>query len=1257
MAHINLLSRNGGLGSPAPFTQTHLELDATFQRFTEEAANPAALASMTLAGLAFHAGRSGLLGLALSKNACLTQAFSYASALAGEVSVFRAARHFLQGSASPVDAPFNAQGWMGTALDLGLLKFAGAAAQGQSLFLRHAAQDLAMVTGHRLAAQAGWAPEVAGGWMQQLIHAEATNWALKAGGALAHTLTGGRFQALEQRLALQASANVSLRPLIPAASERFEPAWTQTPRMASTEEAPSSRSLRLYLRPRVDESPRQWAERLAEFTAQSPEENALPVLERLMDGLFTAASREHALSALEHLAELTQRIPEGENILVRRYPVEGLQEPILLVSLPSTFLPEAWSRTFVEGMARDQAAQPRERELAIEVGSGTGFVSIAAAKLGLARRILATDRNPHAPLVGRLNAAINGVDNIEFQVGDLLAGIPEGTPADLIFGCLPQMPSEQPAGRIGLRGLADYAEERGVFEDQLGLGLNATLIEQAKSRLSPDGRLRLMMAQRPGLAALHDLFATRGFAPRILHSRFIQQDPGTHFEALAHIEERRGFSFDFRTRDGAPLRASEALALDRNEIFHFLHLVEAAPYSSLMHRAVEGLGAESPRWGYSEDAGRESPALRSQLHRHLEGLWGLLIDPETLFIAPSHASLLEGALRLTLKSGELVGVAGFLDPLSERALQSLGEWPTLRLPDTPAELAARLDEAEAPSPRLLILRLPRQVLQNPSALERVFAASIRRNMPMVFLEEQGSLLDSQGKALLRALARYPQALARSVIVHPLGDAFGLPAFPLAAALVPHAPFRRLLAQHGDVSYSRASSAIQAAYERFFALDEMQNPFQAPPVSSEKVESTQRAWENFPSLGLAVQLGRSPAFTSSPRDGRAPLRAASAAAEGIPADAPHPGPVIDMSFGESEWAARVDWAPILRKAMRETPRALHVAATQAVLRYLQHSRQASFIEAELSLGAGVQPLIGAALRGIQRLHPGAELEVVVPQPSYGIFPPTVLAAGARLSLVPTASAQRFLLRPQDLEAFPKKPGTVRAVLLNTPNNPAGQFYLRGHLAALAQAAPAQWDYLLMDEVFGALAYEGSYLWSAAAQRDFEGPMGRRLVTFGGLSKEFAQGGLRFGFAASANTDLIRAMNERNLLPADPIALATASSLLPAWRQLISEHLRYLEVRIFLLEHFFRRKGYDLHRVEGGYTLFVDLNPLFETPHSIGGQGLRAENFHDLLLQHAGIRIKSDAWAGVPGHYRFAFSIDRLEEAVGRLEGFWERLERP
>lgn len=225
--------------------------------------------------------------------------------------------------------------------------------------------------------------------------------------------------------------------------------------------------------------------------------------------------------------------------------------------------------------------------------------------------------------------------------------------------------------------------------------------------------------------------------------------------------------------------------------------------------------------------------------------------------------------------------------------------------------------------------------------------------------------------------------------------------------------------------------------------------------------------------------------------------------------------------------------------------------------------------------------------------------------------------------------------------------------NFPTNPAGQY--PKDIQPMSELA-REVDYLLIDEVFGLLNFRpaGSFE-SLAAQMEKDKMLREKTVFYGGLSKEFALGGVRYGFQATHNREILEATRRNLMTEEDPFAMRAAQYFLPRWKMFVDAHVEYLKPRSRELTQFFSRRDFGVYPPEGGCALFVNLERLFRKTSLIQGEEITSDNFHELLMKYAGIKIKSDRWAGLKAHYRFVFSIDNLPEAIERLGKFFDQIQ--
>ncbi len=141
------------------------------------------------------------------------------------------------------------------------------------------------------------------------------------------------------------------------------------------------------------------------------------------------------------------------------------------------------------------------------------------------------------------------------------------------------------------------------------------------------------------------------------------------------------------------------------------------------------------------------------------------------------------------------------------------------------------------------------------------------------------------------------------------------------------------------------------------------------------------------------------------------------------------------------------------------------------------------------------------------------EVIIPEPAWVSYRPIVgLAGGITVPLNLTAG-NRFSFTAEELNAL-ITPRT-KAILLNSPCNPTGKVLTRGELETIAAAATANDLYVISDEVYETIVFDGRKHISIASLPD----MAERTLIVNGHSKAFAMTGWRLGYLAGP-ADLVR-----------------------------------------------------------------------------------------------------------------------------------------
>ncbi|WP_445338826.1 aminotransferase class I/II-fold pyridoxal phosphate-dependent enzyme [Bifidobacterium sp. ESL0822] len=132
-------------------------------------------------------------------------------------------------------------------------------------------------------------------------------------------------------------------------------------------------------------------------------------------------------------------------------------------------------------------------------------------------------------------------------------------------------------------------------------------------------------------------------------------------------------------------------------------------------------------------------------------------------------------------------------------------------------------------------------------------------------------------------------------------------------------------------------------------------------------------------------------------------------------------------------------------------------------------------------------------------------VILPTPIFPLYIPIAQLSGAKTVFVDT-SDDSFILRPDKLEAaIEHSDGPVKALVLNYPTNPTGVTYAREDLEALAQVARKHGFFVLSDEIYAELTYQGTHVSMGTI-------LPEQTVVLGGVSKSHAMTGWRVGIAA-------------------------------------------------------------------------------------------------------------------------------------------------
>jgi aspartate/methionine/tyrosine aminotransferase len=284
--------------------------------------------------------------------------------------------------------------------------------------------------------------------------------------------------------------------------------------------------------------------------------------------------------------------------------------------------------------------------------------------------------------------------------------------------------------------------------------------------------------------------------------------------------------------------------------------------------------------------------------------------------------------------------------------------------------------------------------------------------------------------------------------------------------------------------------------------------------------------------------------------------------------------------------------------------------------------------EIIVTAGVSE--GIVMTMMALLNPGDE--VLIPEPVFPCYVMAARLAGAVPITVPVSAANGY--QPTRADLLAKLSPRSRLLVVTSPGNPTGAVWDVQTLQALAEVAIAHNLFVMADEIYEKLIYDGRQHLSIASLPG----MRARTVTLNGFSKSYAMTGWRLGYVA-ADAALCQALIRIHQYT---VVCATSFAQWGGWAALTGGQACVQEMvaefdrrRLLVVGQLQAMPGIRFLRPQGAMYVYADVSELSSD----------AYRFADELLEHAHVAV-------VPWdkrHIRLAYgnSYDNLKTALERI----------
>ena len=355
-------------------------------------------------------------------------------------------------------------------------------------------------------------------------------------------------------------------------------------------------------------------------------------------------------------------------------------------------------------------------------------------------------------------------------------------------------------------------------------------------------------------------------------------------------------------------------------------------------------------------------------------------------------------------------------------------------------------------------------------------------------------------------------------------------------------------------------------------------------------------------------------------------------------------VISLGVGEPDfdtpWHVREEGIYSLEKGRTfYTGNSGLLELREEIGRYLDRRFGLSYSADEILVTVGGSEAIDIGFRTM--LDPGDE--VIIPEPCYVSYLPCVKLAGGVPVRLPLEEKDQFKLTTEKLlSAITDK---TKILVLPFPNNPTGAILNREELQIIADIVKEHDLFVMSDEIYSELNYEGGHVSIASIPG-----MRERTIVINGFSKSYAMTGWRLGYAAGPK-EIVKQMLKIHQFV---IMCAPTTSQYAAIEALRNGDEDVRRMR----ESYDERRRFLVNALnEMGLPCFEPKGAFYVFPN-ISAYGMTSEEFARRLLEQERVAVVPGTAFGECGEgflrISYAYSIDNLKKALDKIEKFIDTL---
>ena len=337
--------------------------------------------------------------------------------------------------------------------------------------------------------------------------------------------------------------------------------------------------------------------------------------------------------------------------------------------------------------------------------------------------------------------------------------------------------------------------------------------------------------------------------------------------------------------------------------------------------------------------------------------------------------------------------------------------------------------------------------------------------------------------------------------------------------------------------------------------------------------------------------------------------------------------------------------IAENKTRYTPAAGIMELRKAACQRLYEDCGLDYTPTQIVAASGAKHSVYIALQVL--VDPGDE--VILPAPFWVSYYELIKMAGGVPVIVTATEEEDFKMSAEKLAAAitPK----TKALILNNPSNPTGMMYTKAELEAIAEVCVKNEIYVIADEIYYGLVYDGREFTSFASLGD---DVKELTILVNGVSKSYAMTGWRIGYTAS-NDQIAKVMSNylshSTSAPSSISQWAAVEALNGPQEGILAMRDEFEARRNYIVKRINSIDGVSSLKPEGAFYVMMNIEKLIG--RTFGNITVTdSDSFAKAFLEQGLVAVVPCSGFGAPNFVRWSYaaSVENIKEGLDRLEKF-------